>query len=251
MLVVVTKIITYFGIQRSCAYIRAFCEVARSFKVQMLAVVVTWEGKSQLKFLSLAGLIRCSIFTSPRIVPYFEALPITEPFVTPPPLCFTRWWHSHRFQSQLAFPQHIYSGHLRVKSIILIKGGKCKEREIYIYKGHLHPKFWGPIYQFLFSLLPTIPIASTQGACFQMAGPETTLFSICKNKKNAWIPLYLALLEKEKAKHRTGISISINIRQKLHCEQSNFLPHVALPVSVKATSTPNAGAPYTSFFFSL
>ena len=41
MLVVVTKIITYFGIQRSCAYIRAFCEVARSFKVQMLAVVVT------------------------------------------------------------------------------------------------------------------------------------------------------------------------------------------------------------------
>ena len=138
MLVVVTKIITYFGIQRSCAYIRAFCEVARSFKVQMLAVVVTWEGKSQLKFLSLAGLIRCSIFTSPRIVPYFEALPITEPFVTPPPLCFTRWWHSHRFQSQLAFPQHIYSGHLRVKLIILIKGGKCKERERYIYKGHLY-----------------------------------------------------------------------------------------------------------------
>ena len=151
MLVVVTKIITYFGIQRSCAYIRAFCEVARSFKVQMLAVVVTWEGKSQLKFLSLAGLIRCSIFTSPRIVPYFEALPITEPFVTPPPLCFTRWWHSHRFQSQLAFPQHIYSGHLRVKLIILIKGGKCKERERDIYKGHLYPKFWGPIYQFLFS----------------------------------------------------------------------------------------------------
>lgn len=104
-----------------------------------------------MKSLSLAGLIRCSIFTSPRIVPYFEALPITEPFVTPPPLCFTRWWHSHRFQSQLAFPQHIYSGHLRVKLIILIKGGKCKERERDIYKGHLYPKFWGPIYHFLFS----------------------------------------------------------------------------------------------------
>ena len=189
MLVVVTKIITYFGIQRSCAYIRAFCEVARSFKVQMLAVVVTWEGKSQLKFLSLAGLIRCSIFTSPRIVPYFEALPITEPFVTPPPLCFTRWWHSHRFQSQLAFPQHIYSGHLRVKLIILIKGGKCKEREREIYiKATSTPNSGAPYTSFSSVSSQPSQLLQRRVLAFKWQDLKQHYFQFVKTKKTHGFP---------------------------------------------------------------